>query len=131
MLCIDWYAWEHDVRHYMAVSSIINEYIKRSGAYIGPEDPDAPDDLDNPKYFLPKVSEEVKQELIIGMKFLRMAYIYELRFKKLREGEDDEEDFLRLLRQQLEEVGYPRCNACGIREYPDEYGGCRFCGHIN
>lgn len=131
MLYIDWYAWEHDVKHNLAVMGIMNEYIKRSGAYIGPDDPDAEDDFDNPNYYIPKVSEEVKAELNDAMRILRMAYVYELRFKKLKEGDDDEEDFLRLLRQQLEEVGFTKCNACGIRDLPDDYGACKFCGHIN
>jgi hypothetical protein len=131
MLYIDWYAWENKVRHNLAVMAMMKEYIDRSGAYVGPDDPDLPDDRSNENYYLPKVSEEVQMELTEARRFLMMAYVYELRFMKLKSGEDDQEDFLRLLRQQLEEVGYPKCNACGIRELPDYYGGCRYCGHIN
>lgn len=128
MLYIDENYWNHMVNHWLVVAGSISEYLKRSGMYVGPDDPYAPDDFDNPKYYIPKVSDEVRAELTEGMRFLRMAYVYEMRFKKLRECEDDEEDFLRMLKAQLAEVGFPKCENCGVRDTPDHNGDCRYCG---
>lgn len=128
MLYIDHFHWEHYDKHWLGVAGAMSEYIKRSGKYVGPDDPYAPDDLDNPDYYLPTVSDKVKAELNEAMRFLRMAYVYEMRFRKLREGEDDEEDFLRMLNAQLAEVGYPKCENCGVRDNPDMNGDCRYCG---
>jgi hypothetical protein len=128
MLYINQYEWDSKVYHWLAVAGAMKEYINRSGKYIGPDDPYAPDDMDNPNYFLPIVSEEVKAELSEGMRILRMAYVYESRFKKLREAEDDEQDFIRLLKSQLEEVGFHLCINCGVRDTTDRNGDCRYCG---
>lgn len=130
MTYINQYEWDPEIKHNLAVSGAINEYLKRSGAYVGPDDPFAPDDFRNPKYYLPKVSDEVKQELLDAMRIIRMAYVYELRFYKLRSGEDDAEDFLRLLKAQLVEIGYPRCDSCGVRDLPDPNHFCRYCGEV-
>lgn len=123
----DWHPYEY---HYLGIRSAISEYIKRSGAYVGPPDPFGEDDFDNPKYYLPEVSEEVKTALGEAEKILLIAHIYQTRFEKLRSGEDDEEDFLRLLEKQLDEAKFTLCPSCGIRDYPDKLTTCRYCGSL-
>ena len=127
MIYIDQYQWQPSVNHSLGVAGAMSEYIKRSGAYVGPDDPFADDDFENPKNYLPEVPEEVKQELRLAIKFLRMAYVYELRFHNLRSGDDEPEEFLTLLRAQLEEVGFHKCENCGVRDTPDWNMDCQYC----
>lgn len=123
----EWHPYEY---HYLGIRGAISEYIKRSGAYVGPQDPFGEDDFDNPKYYLPEVSQEVKAALEQAEKVLLIAHIYQTRFQKLRSGEDDEEDFLRLLEKQLDEAHFTQCQSCGIRDYPDKFTTCRYCGSV-
>jgi hypothetical protein len=110
--------------------SAIKEYLERSGAYVGPPDPYAPDDFSNLEYYLPKLSDETKMELTQAIKYVMVAHVYTTRFHKLRSGEDTEEEFVELLRKQLDEVKFPKCQSCGIRDYPEEFATCRYCGSI-
>ena len=128
MLYINENEWQGISYHWLEIAGAMREYINRSGKYVGPDDPYAPDDRDNPDYYLPVVSDEVKAELTEAMRFLRIAYVYESRFKHLRNGQDDEEDFLRMLKAQLDEIGFPKCENCGVRDTPDMKGDCRYCG---
>lgn len=123
----EWHPYEY---HYLGIRGAISEYIKRSGAYVGPPDPHAPDDFENQSYYLPKISDEVKDALLLAEKVLLIAHIYQTRFQKLRSGEDDEEDFLRLLEKQLDEANFTQCQSCGIRDYPDKFATCQYCGSV-
>ena len=128
MTYIDQYHYEQTVQHNLGIAGLMKEHINRSGAYVGPPDPFAPDDFRNQSYYLPKVSEEVKERLIEAIRHMRMAYVYESRFLKLMSGEDDEEDFLRILDAQLDEMAFHKCENCGVRDTAGMGGSCRYCG---
>ena len=52
----------------------------------------------------PKFSDEVVQEMINGYLMLKIAYIYAVRIDRLMSGDNGEDDFLELLKEDLKEL---------------------------
>jgi hypothetical protein len=71
---------------------------------------------------------EVRAEAAKGLLFQRLAYIYAQRLDMLVSGVDDEESFLRLLREDLE-TPWQYCADCGFVTVADASGSeCQECG---